>query len=326
MKKINEYMCLAAAGLTVLLAGSSCGTKDNYEKGPETSPDCIAAYFPSSNQTNYTLTPEEYSASDILSLKVERAVSDAAASVPVIVVSKDDVFEVPSTVEFAAGESTSTLDIKMNGLEQRVNYTFTVRLGDEYVDHYSVQDGSDVFKGDIVIARWVKVVKNARFMYSGQKFPDTYSDIYNLDGYNKFYIENFLGSGVNLGFSIKSYDEEEKKFIAFNPSDRTTWKGTFIPLDHCMDDPDGGTWWWLMKDVANQEYASWTPEGSETGFNYINFYKDESTTDFASIDMNGSTDSTAGWLCSYGYLTDDSETGYVYVYMYWNSNDIPSEE
>lgn len=325
MRRINEYIYMAAAGLTILMAAPSCGTKDSYEKGPETASDCIAAYFPSSNQSDYTLTPEEYSESNILSLKVERAVSDAAASVPVIVVSKDDVFEVPSTVEFAAGESSSTLGIRMNGLEQRVNYTFTIRLDDEYVDHYSVLDGSDVFKGDIVIARWVKVVKNARFMYSGQLFPDTYSDIYNLEGYNKFYIENFLGSGVNLGFSIKSYDSDAGKFINFDPSDKTTWKGTFIPTDHCMDDPDGGTWW-LMKDVANQDYATWTPEGKETGFQYINFYKDESSTDFASIDMNGSTDNAAGYLCSYGYLTDGSETGYVYIYLYWNSNDIPSEE
>lgn len=326
MKKINEYICLAAAGLTILMAGSSCDSKDSYEKGPETSPNCIAAYFPSSNQTNYTLTPEDYSASNILSLKVERAVSDAAASVPVIVVSKDDVFEVPATVEFAAGESASTLDIRMNGLEQRVNYTFTVRLDDDYVDHYSIKDGSDVFKADIVIARWVKVVKNARFMYEGQRFPDTYSDIYNLEGYNNFYIDNFLGSGVNLGFSIKSYDEENEKFITFDPYDRETWNGLFVPLNHCMDDPDGGTWWWLMKDVANQEYASWTPEGNETGYTYINFYKYETDPSYASINMNGSTDSTAGYLCSYGYLTDGSETGYVYIYFYWNSNDIPSEE
>ena len=325
MKKFNEYLYAAAAGIAILLS-ASCDKNDSYEKGPETSPDCISAYFPSSNQSDYTLTPEDYSASNVLSLTVSRTVSDNAASVPVIVVSKDDVFEVPSTVEFNAGESKANLDIKMNGLEQKVDYTFTVRLGDDHVDHYAVLDGSDVFTGNVVIARWVKVVKNARFMYDGQRFPDTYSDIYNLEGYNKFYIENFLGSGVNLGFSIKSYDDEAEKFVVFSPEDRSTWKGTFIPLDHYMDDPDGGTWWWLMNNVANQDYASWTPEGATDGFSAINFYKDESSTYYAYIDMNGSTETSTGFLCSYGYLTNGDSTGYVYIYMYWNSNDIPAAE
>ena len=323
--RIKEYIYIAAAGLALLSAGSCC-EKDNYEKGPETAPGCIAAYFPSSNQSSLTLTQEEYSASNTLTLTVERAVSDEAASVPVIVVSKDNVFDVPSAVEFAAGESTATLDIAMNGLEQRVNYSFTIRLADDYVDHYKIQDGSDVFTSNVLIARWVKVVKNARFMYEGQIFEDVYSDIYNLEGYNKFYIENFLGSGVDLGFSIKSYDDEQGQFIKFDPDDKSTWAGTFIPTDHFLDDPDGGAWWWLMKDVVNQDYAAWTPEGSENGFTGINFYKDESSTDFAYIDMNGSTSSTTGFLCSYGYLADGSETNYVYIYMYWNSNDIPTEE
>ena len=93
-----------------------------------------------------------------------------------------------------------------------------------------------------------------------------------------------------------------------------------------MDDPDGGTWWWLMNNVANQDYASWTPEGATDGFSAINFYKDESSTNYAYIDMNGSTETSTGFLCSYGYLTNDDSTGYVYIYMYWNSSDIPAAE
>ena len=56
--RIKEYIYIAAAGLALLSAGSCC-EKDNYEKGPETAPGCIAAYFPSSNQSSLTLTQEE---------------------------------------------------------------------------------------------------------------------------------------------------------------------------------------------------------------------------------------------------------------------------
>lgn len=56
-----------------------------------------------------------------------------------------------------------------------------------------------------------------------------------------------------------------------------------------MNDPDGGTYWYLMKDADNYEYASWTPEGADKGISYINFYLDTTSDDYASIDMSGST-------------------------------------
>ena len=306
---------ILAAGLCT--AAVSC-SEDNYEKGPEIPEGCISAYFASANEANILMTPVEYAKSNTLKLTVNREVSDEAASVPVIVEYKADEIEVPSTVEFNAGEASAELTLTLNNLEVKKSYAYSIRLDDNYADPYSILDGSDVFTGSVMIANWIKVVSNARFRYGNGSYPDTYSDIYYLDGQNKFYIENFLGSGVNLGFMIKSYDSTNGKFIDFSISDKSTWTGTFIPLDHFLDDPDGGSYWWLMKNVADAEYASWTPEGYEVGFEYANFYKDESTTDYAFISMNGSTTAASGYLCLYGYLTDGSNIQYEYIYMYWD--------
>ncbi len=313
--KINTFLCVAAAGLSLLAV--SCDKGDGYVQGPETPDGCIAAYFKSSNESSIILTPEEYAQSDVLTLEVERAVSDASVSVPVEIVQKSDRIEIPSSVEFRAGEATSTIDIKLNNLEEKVDYTFTIKLADEYVDHYTVRDGSDVFKGSVLIAKWEKVVEDGTFYFENEYFPTTYSDIYHLEGFNKFYIENFLGSGIDLGFSIKSYDESTGAFVPFSDTDKKTWAGKMEPLDHAMDDPDGYTYWWLMNDVSAQDYASWTPEGWSVGIDYINFYDSDDTT-YNFIDLNGSTTSTTGYLCSYTYLSDNNNPGYLYVYMYWD--------
>ncbi len=316
MMKFNAFLCSLAAGLGLLAV--SCAKSDEYEKGAETPAGCISAYFSSSNKSSFVITSEEYAQSDILPLDVERAVSDATADVPIVVVRADSEFEIPATVHFEAGESNATLNVKMNGLKEKTDYSFTIRIADEYADHYTIRDGSDVYTANVLIAKWVKVVEDGTFYFENEYFPTVYSDIYHLDGYNQFYIENFLGSGIDLGFSIKSYDSVNGAFIPFSADDKSTWAGKFVPLDHFLNDPDGGSYWWLMNDAVNQDYASWTPEGWTRSIDYINFYTSDDTT-YEYIDLNGSTTSQTGYLCSYTYMSDDNNPGYVYVYFYWNN-------
>ncbi len=327
MKKmiIDKSICAASAAL--LLAAASCSKDTGYAPGPETPDGCIAAYFSASNESSIIISPEDYAASNVITLEVAREVSDASVSVPIEVLYKSSEIEIPATVEFLSGESRATVDIRLNGLQEKVEYAFSIKLADGYADHYTALDGSDVFNGSVLIARWTKVVEDATFYFINEYFPTTYSDIYHLDGFNRFYIDDFLGSGIDLGFSIKSYDEANGTFIPFSATDKKTWTGKFEPLDHYLNDPDGSSWWWLMSDVTNYAYACWKPEGFNSYINYINFYDSDSTT-YAWIDMNGSTTEMTGYLCSYTYLSPyespaedfDNYTcpGYLYVYMYWN--------
>lgn len=330
MKKmtIDKFLCAAAAALT--LAAVSCNKSESYAPGPETPDGCIAAYFTSSNESSIILSPEQYAAANVITLNVAREVSDSQVSVPIEVLYKSGEIEIPAAVEFQAGESSATVEIRLNGLQEKVEYPFSIKLADEYADHYTMLEGSDVFTGSVLIARWAKVVEDATFYFNGEYFPTTYSDIYHLDGFNRFYIENFLGSGIDLGFSIKSYDSSKKAFIPFSATDKTTWAGKFVPLDHFLDDPNGNPWWWLMSDVVNYAYACWKPDGFKYYINYINFYAVDNDITYDWIDMNGSADpeEPTGYLCSYTYLspyespTDDFDDyiypNYINLYMYWN--------
>ena len=314
MKK-NIILTMSAALLCISLSGCK---EDSYQPGPETAAGTISAYFTSGNEANVIITPEEYAESNVLSLTVRRKIADAAASVPVVITYKDDKFDVPATVDFAAGEAETTLDITMNDLELKKKYAYSIRLDDSYVDHYSICDGSDVFTGSVLISRWLKVVEDGMFYYGDKVFPSTYSDIYWLDGQDNFYIENFLGSRINLGFRIKHLDKNGTD--VFSPGDTTTWNGIFEPTDHYLNDPTGGSYWWLMSDVTNEEYAYWTPEGSDLGVNYINFYRDDAN-EYAMIYIAGKKEddkdwSYGGWLTPYIYFSDGSSS-YKSLGFWW---------
>lgn len=138
MKNIKYILFTAAAGLCLTLASCS---EDKYEPGPEPANDCMEAYFLSSNSSEYILGSESTS----VTLEVGRLKADNAASIPVIVEAKDEAFKVPSTVEFQAGEATAELTVTFEGIEIQKEKKFTIRLADEYVNPYTVHDGSDVF-------------------------------------------------------------------------------------------------------------------------------------------------------------------------------------
>ena len=314
MRKLHHllYMLLVGVALTALTA---CGDDDDYQSAPKVATHNLGAYFAASNASSEILTPEEYAARPSIDLTVKRASDQGDTVVAVVVDRADDVFEIPSTVAFKDGETEATLTVGCQNLETLKSYKFTIHLDEAATNPYVKVDGSTVFNYQVMVARWIKVVENATFTYQDNIFPSVKSDIYELEGQNKFKIENFLGSGIDLGFKIIPQDANGTySETAFSASDKSTWKGVFAPLDHFLND-DGG-YWYLMKDMDAGEYASWTPEGSELGIDYINFYTD-GTENYSSIDMNGSSTSFAGFLTPYIYYSDGNVSGYTYVYMYW---------
>lgn len=328
MSKLNKFLCLAAVGL-FMVGLSSCGDDDNYQPGPETPSTSVAAYFSSANEANLILTPDEYNASKNIVLTVERKSTEAAVSIPVVVDAASEGLDIPATVDFAAGEATSTLTISCPNLTAATTYSYQLHLDEAYVDPYTKLDGSSVFKGSILIARWIKVVDGGYYLYENNRFPSGDCNIYQLEGQNKFYFENFMGSGIDLGFYIAAEDSETGEFTAsaFNASDRTTWKGVPVPTDHSLADPTGGSYWWLMSNVENEDYAGWSIEGSSVGIDYISYYQESPVTDsYAYIDMSGSSSSYSAFFTPYIYLSDGSETGYTYIFFYWDSSNIPATE
>ena len=303
MKNINLTLYAAAASLCLSLA--SCA-EESYEPGPEPAKDCMEAFFLSDNSSEYILGTESTS----ITLTVGRLKADNAASIPVIVEAKDEVFKVPSTVEFQAGESTTELTVSFEGIETKKEKAFTIRLADDYVNPYSVHDGSDVFSATVLVSSWKKVVSDAQFWFSSILKVSTFSDIYWLDGFNRFRIENFLGTGVDLSYTILNPD--------FDIEDLSTWQGEFSPLDYYAEEPaDDGYKYWSLRNAAG-EWFEWTPEGAVSKVTGLSVYR---TSYYSNIIMDGKTSPT-GYLTCYLNLEDSSYDDWEYIYMYWDPQNV----
>lgn len=331
MKKL-QYIISALLITLVAVSLTACSDDDDYERAPQVATDCVTAYFDQTNKASEVLTPTEYASRQYISLKVKRQNTNGDVQVPIVVDYADSVFQIPESVSFKNGEDEAEVVVHFPNIEQKKQYNFAIHLDESYTNPYLETAGSPMFKYNVMVARWIKVVDQAQFYYSSGMFPSVYSDIYELEGQNRFRIDNFLGSGLDLEYYIIAKDKETGDFTtdAFSANDRTTWNGILVPLTHAytVTDTGGYQYWYLMEDAddADNGYASWQPEGSETSIYYIDFYLDKTTDDYGSIDMSGSITTYAGFLTTNIYTSNNAWTGWNYILMYWTPSSIPAQE
>ena len=274
MMKINTFFYMAVICLGLGL--SSC-SDDEYQRGEEPVPYNMTAYFSANNKAEYIFTPEDVAESSTLQLEVKRLQSDDAASIPVIVVDKDDIFKIPATVEFEAGESTATLNVEYAGIEEKKLRKFSIRLDENFIDPYRKVEGSDVYAASVFVSNWRQISKNVQFWFTN--INDKYNskifhnaNFYQLEGQNRFRFEDYLGSGIDMQFSIVP----TKANITFSATDPNTWQGRLEPLSNYMDGGQvalNGVYyncWWFMKDASS--FASWKLPVLDVTVNYVNFF------------------------------------------------------
>ncbi len=304
MKTFKAYFYLSLALLGLAL--SSCQKGGGYEWAPKPSADSIEAYFLSSNASEYILGGDVTS----ITLSVGRMQSDFAASVPVVVDYSDDVFRIPSTVEFAAGEDSAELTIEFPDIPKMEEKSFIIRLDGVAVNPYAVLDGSDVFTGKVVVSKWIELSDDVQLWLYEQLNCVCYSKLYWLEGFNRFRLEDFLETGFDLSFSLINSEKD------FDPEDISTWEGEFSPLDHYYEEDTGDSSYkyWSLRDDAG-EYASWKPEESPATINGLYVYR---TSYYSYAAMSGAgSDTYRGYLTTWLSTEEGTYDGYMHIYLYW---------
>ena len=129
---MKKYVKIAIFGVLSWALGA-CSDSVERDPSPTVSPDCVGAYFSETNTYNYELDPAITS----ITLTVGRDKSDAAVTVPVKVLSNsDNIFVIPESVSFAAGESETTLDVTFPNAEIGTEYSFEITFDSEYINPY----------------------------------------------------------------------------------------------------------------------------------------------------------------------------------------------
>ena len=125
MKAIKKLLYFLAVAGTTMFA-SSC--TDDLEYTPAGQPSGQQVYF--AVDLAETINLEENSSS--VTIPVSRVVTDEAASFSIFATEESGLFTIPSTVDFAAGESTANLVITYtySALTQDQAYSCTLTIGD----------------------------------------------------------------------------------------------------------------------------------------------------------------------------------------------------
>lgn len=226
LNKISQWLLM----LSISALAVACEeTNDAEYEGPgePVVSDCPKVYFSPDNKAEYNLTGDEELAIDII---IKRRNTNDAVDVPVNFESEATCFNLAESVHFDAGSDETTLRISFPEIPSKEVRSFTLSIPEEYTDTYSMDN--QVYNADVLVAKWLKIVPDAEFYGICYQTDEVnvyeLSDIYWLDGQNRFRISNFLGSGIDLTFTFNTV----ANYVEFDAADPDTWYGYVEPLDH----------------------------------------------------------------------------------------------
>ena len=188
MKSIR-YILYFAVALFVL---ASCVEEDPYTPGNPTNTNGNNVYFSAANPSNLVLGLTESS----FTVTVERENGSSALSVPLKSHSISNIFTVPTSVDFAAGETSKVITVQFSGAEPFVNYVLDIAIPEELTYQYKDQNVYPTFS-ITVLQEDFKPIHNGSYyddFWSGEEWDqaleyselkDTYrlSNLWTFDGF-----------------------------------------------------------------------------------------------------------------------------------------------
>ncbi len=254
---MKPYILKTMLGVLALPLLTACSDSDDWTPGPQDTDTGVIAYFPLPSQLSYIFDSEGAKEDMAIDVVISRQITDQAVSFPVTVIANVDGIVAPSSVDFAAGEASTTISVDCSGLPKGQLEKFTLALPADQTDTYG--EGMTTVTYSVINSVWKQMADYARYIYSNsdysEMYPTTYGDIYQLEGTDMFKLTDFFGSGLDVTFKCDSPDNM-----------------VFTPLSNALftDDSYGGGW--DLYNEAEETYPVWVP-GDLEGYPAItNFY------------------------------------------------------
>ena len=258
---ISNIACSLFVAATAL-AFTACGNDDDFQPGEPAPAGTAGAFFDKGNTTDYSFVEE---LPDSIVIKLNRVDSTVTKTVRLTVESDTSAISIPDSVVFAKGELQTGLVIKIDqGLYTFTNYTFTVTIDSAEVSPYAA--GVSTFTGSVFYGNpWNVIVKDAAFYFNDKScpLPTMYSDICQYKNSNRFRIDDFMGSGTDLEFTLTG---------DFDGSDINTYAGQFAwNADQVYHDDNGYDYIYATDENGEFTY-DWTIDGCDVGINAFAAY------------------------------------------------------
>lgn len=148
MKIINKYILGAMAGC--LFAFTSCSDDIVREPSPTVDPNCQGAYFVENNEYDYEFEPD---AATQFTLMIGRTNTESAATVGIeVIVNSENVFQVPESVSFEAGQEEAPLTITFPNAEVGVTYNYELKFAEGAYNPYT--EATTYVAGQVMRVKW----------------------------------------------------------------------------------------------------------------------------------------------------------------------------
>lgn len=195
MKKSLAYILMSA----VILTAASCDKAIEREESPAFVDGTMQVFFPADNQSSFELMP----GTDTIFVKIAREVTTDAATVELSSVDPNGVFEVPSSVSFAAGDSVVILPVVVKGkCETFVNYALTIKVDDisKSNPYIAIADGTPAFNLSIMYADYQKIASGEFISeFFGTSWP---MDLYYSEIKGAYKFADLYDAGYSFEFKI----------------------------------------------------------------------------------------------------------------------------
>ena len=133
--KINKIFILAGMLLSCMISVSSCSDNDDFSTGPEIAADCPQLYFGDENIQSFEFAPTDPTSTIDIPVYRTNVQDEGTYSIKVLS-NQDNVYSVPETVTFAAGQHESFITVGFDITEIAKSYTFELGFEDTDVNFY----------------------------------------------------------------------------------------------------------------------------------------------------------------------------------------------
>lgn len=262
-----------------------------------------------------------------IEVTLNRTRTEGAITVPLILEEGPEGMTIPESVDFADGQASATILVNCDNIPTRTTYDFRISVAEEF--RHTYMSGSYDYRGKVVVSDWELVdgQPTHTFYFTNTSFENlaapVESPFYQLQGTNRFRIENFMNSGTDFEFEVGEPCGSTRPFY--------TWAHKLIPLSNTISIEDYG--WesygtnefgiydssigdlaqWNLKNATTGEDAGIAPAFFDyyDGSDYYSFIRWHEENDYGT-DANGNPAT-----CNVGYLTGFHDGLYTYFVIYW---------
>lgn len=329
--KSLKYIAVLSVALASL---ASCSDDSDWTPGPQEPDGKQGVFFNTDNPKTSLFIVDEPTKN--ITVTVSRTRTEGDITVPLTLEEGPEGMTIPQSVSFADGQSTASFLVNCDNIPTKTSFNIRIAVAEEF--RHTYMSGSYAYEGSVVVSDWVLVDDKPTHTFYFTDNNGTWANLaapvespfYQLQGTDRFRIENFLNSGVDFEFEVGEPCGNTQPYY--------TWAHKLIPLSNTISITDYGwesygTNEFGIYDSSIGDLAQWGLKNETTGedaniapafFDYFDGDKYYSFVRWHEENGYGTDANGNEATCNVGWMSGfhDGLYNYFVVYWYWGNTAV----